>query len=289
MTLYDDYPYPPADLYTPEQARRLNTDFAPREDTWGVFFPGEKTPSRKRALSIGCGLYEAIAIAAQAPMLDVTAIDASEKVIEMARAKAGAEPIPNLHFHHLDFFKPSPVFAEPFDFITAAGVLHHVRDHNGFLRKMRRLITADGGCATVLVYGDIERSLIVPFCKIFETLGVQRDADGIAFVRHILDQLDFNHPVKRFYRKWRDSDAEIADMFLHTYFRQYAADDLIHLMDRHGFAFQGWLDDNVDFRRFDYGEYMPRLNVLPEPTRWRIGQILNHNDGRLVGLFRPEK
>src|SRR5215475_11060474 len=132
---YDSYPYPSPEDWTADEVRQLYTDYAPRAEIWDTFWPGE-TPSPKTALVVGCGMYEATAIAAQEPLLTVTAIDASATTIRLAAEKAGI--MSNLNFIHAELLSeryPSG----PYDFVACSGVLHHIPMVDPFLARLALL------------------------------------------------------------------------------------------------------------------------------------------------------
>lgn len=283
MTHYDDFPYPSPDDWTPDEAKALLCDWAPRHDNWDDFWPGE-TPAPKTALSVGCGVFEAVMLAAQEPLLSVTGIDASAKAIEHARLKA--EGLSNVRFIHADFL--TGWLPNPYDYVLCGGVLHHIRRADLFLERLARCVKPETGRLVVMVYGDYERKYIPDFAEIFDLIGVARDARGVAFVRSMLGQLAFKHPMATFYRRVRDSDSQIVDMLLHPYFKQYRADELVGLLAKHGLMLMGWMNDACDYGhlRFDDPVYAARWDELSEGARCRVGQIMNHRDAKLAAMFK---
>src|SRR5262245_51381808 len=195
MTHYDDFPYPSPDNWTPEEAKLLQCDFAPRQDIWNDFWPYE-TPGPKTALSVGCGVFEAVMLAAQEPLLSVTGIDASRVAIEHAKVKA--KGLSNIQFIHADFLTGKLPHG-PYDYVLCGVVLHHIKRVDLFLERLAECVKPEIGRLAVMVYGDYERKYIPAFAELFERLGVTRDADGVAFVRSMIAQLAFKHPVATFY------------------------------------------------------------------------------------------
>lgn len=281
-THYDDFPYPSPDDWTPEEAKLLLCDYAPRVNNWDEFWPGEE-PGLKTALSVGCGVFEAVMLAAQEPLLHVTGIDASSTAIGHAKRKA--EGLSNIRFYHADFIDGTFPHG-PYDYVLCGGVLHHIKRVDLFLERLARCVKPKTGRLVVMVYGDYERKYVPAFAEIFEFLGVKRDASGVAFVRSMLAQLAFKHPLATFYRRVRDSDSQIVDMLLHPYFKQYSASELVSTLAPYGFKFMRWMNDACDYGHLKFGEYAGRFSALQEGQRSRIGQVMNHRDAKLVAMFR---
>jgi SAM-dependent methyltransferase len=234
-------------------------------------------------LVVGCGVYEAVATAAQEPLLDVLGIDQSAVVVNVARDMAEKAGVENVKFIHDDFLNLSPYYSK-FDLICANGVLHHIpggRLSDRFVARAAALLVP-GGLFEVMVYGDQYRSFVPDFCHALRLLGVQRDQYGIALVRALIDGLPEHHPVKAFYTNVADYDAQIADLWLHPYFRQYGAHELLALVECHGLKFQRWLNPAIDFSLIDG---FPGFDRLSFREKCRVAQIVNHADMKLAAVF----
>jgi SAM-dependent methyltransferase len=287
---YDAYPYPEPGRYPVDQIKNLRIDTAPRRDTWEQWFPGEK-PARKSALIIGCGIYEAIAVAAQEPLLDVVGIDASVTVVDTARSIAAEAGVENVDFLHRDLTRErAGDVGVPFDFVSACGVIHHIYEAERFVGRMADFIKPGAPCA-VMVYGDCFREFVPRFCEMLRCLGVQRNASGIAFVRELIAALPEHHPVRQFNSMVTDYDAQVADLWLHPYFRQYGAHELLHLFACARFKFRRWINPEVtDCSIFEklpekHIDVMARFMQLSYGDRCRMGQIVNHADVKLSAVF----
>jgi SAM-dependent methyltransferase len=286
---YEDYPYPDPGLYPVEQVAQLRTDNAPRSDTWEQWFPGEE-PGPKKVLVIGCGVWEAIAVAAQEPLLEVVGIDSSRESIRLARDRARCAGIANLMFINVDFMEAAPDI-DHYDLVIASGVLHHVADAHGFVIRVSRTLKP-GGLFNAFVYGDRYREFVPPFCRMLRDLGVERNEKGIAFVRGLIASLPPHHPVQRFSLGVNNYDAQIVDLWLHPYFVQYGADELVSLMAGHGLNLVRWLDERaVDYALIEnvppqFAPIAQRFATFSEGQKARVGQILSHADHKLAALFR---
>jgi len=87
----------------------------------------------------GTGLVT-LPVAAQ--VASVTAVDASEGMLAVLRAKAGAAGITNLRTLHLD--EDAPSLSESFDWILTTMVLHHVQDIPALLDRFQQWLKPNG-------------------------------------------------------------------------------------------------------------------------------------------------
>jgi ubiquinone/menaquinone biosynthesis C-methylase UbiE len=71
----------------------------------------------------------------------VTAVDFSDKMLDRARAKAGADRV---RFENHDITRRLPYADSSFDRVLSALVLEHVADVAGFFRELGRVTRADG-------------------------------------------------------------------------------------------------------------------------------------------------
>ena len=106
----------------------------------------------KRVLEIGCGIgTDTMNFARQGA--SVTAVDLSEKSLEMARKRAAVYDLTNrIHFCHcsaeqLERFVPS----EPFDLIYSFGVIHHTPHPERVLEQLRNYVRP-GSTVKIMVY-----------------------------------------------------------------------------------------------------------------------------------------
>jgi trans-aconitate methyltransferase len=281
MTHYDLFPYPDPSTYTSEQVRFLRNDNAPRVDTWEQWWPGE-APAEKEVLVIGCGVYEALSIAVQAPLLNVLAIDNSPETIVISRGLARKADISNVKFVTHDIMKPPPL-GGAYDLVIASGVMHHIRDDYAFVQILHSLM-GPRSLLSLMMYGDCMRRPIADFRDVLRLVEVPLNEEGIKFTRDLLSELPIGHPVREFWNTVRQNDSQIVDLFLHPYARHYAVDELLSLLALFNLRLVRWFNDAV--------KPPPMLLArceqlkLTEKTTARIAQILNHADAKLAGLFR---
>lgn len=277
MTHYDTYPYPdPQQLTAVTSLRKWRTDAGPREDTWKDWFPGERYGQRrKRMLVAGCGTTEAVLIAAQEPMLDVVGIDESTAAIRIADRMAEAEGLSNLKLTLGSLLDDIPL--GPFDAASCSGVLHHIPTVELAVRKLR-LACRHKARMVAMVYGDVMRSHVPQFCDALKKLGIKPDVQGIAAARRIIEALPEHHPVREVPAAAYASDAQFVDMWLHPYFKQYAADEFVGLMWMAGpFRVLGWMGPAV--------ADVPGMTIPDDPAGWRVRQVINCADPKLTAMF----
>jgi SAM-dependent methyltransferase len=92
-----------------------------------------------RVLDAGCGpgLYAEELVRRGA---DLVGVDASEAMVELARARLGDRA----HVLHADLSEPIPFADETFDLIICALVIHHLDDREACLREFFRVLKAGG-------------------------------------------------------------------------------------------------------------------------------------------------
>jgi len=208
----------------------------------------------------------------------VVAIDSSSKSLETSMGLAQREAIQNVEFYCVPL--EGYVSGAGFDAAICSGVLHHVVDPVPFVRKLRHLCKPLARVC-VMVYGDQVRGFLPDFCEALRMMGAKPDADGVAFTRWLLNELPEHHPAKALFDVTDKSDAQIADLFLHPYFKHYRADEFVLLMSG-SFNFIRWMNPRPIAALVALAE---RLDGLDRLKRWRIGQVLNQFDAKLTAMF----
>lgn len=280
MTHYDLYPYPDPGLYAPEQIRFLRNNNAPTVATWDQWWPRE-SPRGKDVLVIGCGVYEALSVAAQEPLLKVVAIDSSKATIDISENLARNSGIANITFFHQDIMQR--MHEDCFDLVIASGVMHHIKDDFRFVEIVNKQLKPRG-LFSVMVYGDILRRPIADFRMVLQAMDVPLNKEGIKFTRELLRSLPLGHPVRDFWETVKQNDAQVVDLFLHPYAKQYEAGELIALLRSEGFRLVRWFNDALKVPRM----LETRCAKLSDMACARVAQIVNHADAKIAGLFRKE-
>ena len=139
-----------------------------------------------RALDLGCGDGR---LTAELPAREVVGADVSRVALERARRRA-----PGLAWVELDPEQPLPFADGAFDLVLCAETLEHVRDVQGLLSEVRRVLRPRGrvalttpahGRATGLqiLVGGFERAFdpLSPHLRFFTARSLGAVVDGLGF------------------------------------------------------------------------------------------------------------
>jgi SAM-dependent methyltransferase len=130
----------PPDLDTPT----LDNDI----DRLKVEFLAPVLPQRGKALEVGCGSARLLARVGRASKLELFAVDASSKALEVSQATAAMIGIPiNARQGNADSL---PFESESFDVVLSGGLLEHFRDPRPILSEMVRVLRPGG-----VFYADV--------------------------------------------------------------------------------------------------------------------------------------
>ena len=98
----------------------------------------------KRVLEIGCGIGTDTMNFARAGAR-VTAIDLSDRSLEIAKKRAEVFGLDNIEFHHGNAEALADTIGEePYDLVYSFGVLHHTPDPQAAFRGIRQFLKPDG-------------------------------------------------------------------------------------------------------------------------------------------------
>ncbi len=118
----------------------------------------------RRILDAGCGAGPLFAALRDQGAI-VTGIDASTKMLELARQRLGASAV----LHVADVGSPLPFPDGAFDDVIASLVLHYLEDWTAPLAELRRVLRI-GGRLIMSVYHPIVFKLVSPGADYFATL-----------------------------------------------------------------------------------------------------------------------
>jgi hypothetical protein len=139
-------------------------------------------------LEAGCGTGNvAFEIAGLFPDAKVTAIDITEKSLEIANRKLTGGHIPNLEFRRSDLMEYDPELGN-FDFIHCQGVLHHLSSPLKGLQNLYMYLKP-GGYAYVWLYMLLGRRFILDIREIMDIFKDQviSDNDRLGLLKLILE------------------------------------------------------------------------------------------------------
>ena len=159
----------------------------PRWTTVGSLLPLSETEPRarghgKRLLIAGCGTgREAIEAALNFPGAQVDAIDLSRASLAYGRRRTRAAGIANLSFFQADLLALGARL-ERYHFISAVGVLHHLRDPAQGLGVLLALLGA-GGVMRLALYSRIARQAVTTARAAIARAGLEPTAAGIRAFR----------------------------------------------------------------------------------------------------------
>jgi SAM-dependent methyltransferase len=144
--------------YSEQEARRLGD----QADTLAALLhAGTAFPPGSRVLEAGCGIgAQTVHLVKSSPRARLVAIDVSEKSLAQARARVeGDSPGADVEWHRADLLD-LPFADGTFDHLFVCFVLEHLRDPEGALAALRRVLRP-GGTITA-IEGDHGSALFHP-------------------------------------------------------------------------------------------------------------------------------
>ena len=125
--------------------------------------------SGRRILDVGCGSGP-LSAALRARGADVTGLDVSAAMIDLARQRLGEEA----DLHVADLGTPLPFADAEFDDVVASLVLHYLEDWAGPLSELRRVVRP-GGRLLVSVNHPSAYAIVYPEADYFEVTKYSED------------------------------------------------------------------------------------------------------------------
>jgi SAM-dependent methyltransferase len=172
-------------------SRRVRTQYEenpyPRWTTVGSVLPLSEAGPRarghgKRLLIAGCGTgREAIEAALNFPAAQVDAVDLSRASLAYGLRQAQAAGVANLSFAQADLLALDAP-PERYDFISAVGVLHHLRDPAEGLGALLALL-GPGGVMRLALYSRTARQAVTASRAAIARTGLEPTAAGIRAFR----------------------------------------------------------------------------------------------------------
>jgi 2-polyprenyl-3-methyl-5-hydroxy-6-metoxy-1,4-benzoquinol methylase len=287
--LYNTYPFPPdplSDLEPPGYNWRWNWIAA------YSFCTGMKPKTQDiRILDAGCGTGSGtdylIHLNSQA---EVTAIDLSEKALEVAKERCNRSGVIAKHSKPVQFFnlklEEATQLEGEFDFINCVGVLHHLPEPEKGIQALAKKLKP-GGILHIFVYAELGRWEIALMQKAIALLqGDQRGdyRDGVKVGREIFANLPEDNRIlqqdKQLWSLENHRDESFADMYVHPQEIDYNVDTLFNLIEASGLDFVG-------FSNPKYWQIERLLGKSPELMERAKGLSNNRSLYRLIELLDP--
>ncbi|NJN19922.1 MAG: class I SAM-dependent methyltransferase [Leptolyngbya sp. RL_3_1] len=280
--LYNTYPFPPEPLLDePPPGYNWRWHWAAAYS----FCAGHKPLTQSvRVLDAGCGTGVGTEyIAHLNPEAEITAIDLSDRAIEVARERCQRSGASNITFQPLSIYDIDQL-PGTFDWINCVGVLHHLPDPIQGLQKLASKL-APGGIIHIFVYAALGRWEISLMQEAIALLQGDRRGDytdGVQVGRQLFAHLpEQNRLRRREQDRWaweNQRDASFADMYVHPQEVDYSVDTLFELIDASGLDFLGFSNPtywNLERLIGQVPDLMARAARLSLRQRYRLIEVLD--------------
>ena len=294
--LYNTYPFPPdplSDLEPPGYNWRWNWTSA------YSFCTGMKPATQDiRILDAGCGTGSGTDYLIHLnPEAEVTAIDLSEKALEVAKERCQRSGVIENHTKPVEFFQlkleEATQLEGEFDFINCVGVLHHLPEPEKGIQALAQKLKP-GGILHIFVYAELGRWEISLMQKAIALLqGDKRGdyRDGVKVGREIFANLPENNRIlqqeKKLWSMENHRDESFADMYVHPQEIDYNVETLFDLIDASGLDFVGFSNPKywqLDRLVGESDELMTRAKDLSDKPN---GMASQRELYRLIELLDP--
>lgn len=285
---YELYPYPSSSVPT------LRNGFGARLVLSRVHTP-RAAGKRIEVLDAGCGRgIGLIANAALNPDVHYVGIDLCNASLADAQVAVAHRRLTNVDVQEIDLMtlEGLSVPAGGFDLIYSSGVVHHLADPEGGLRKLGDVLSSSG-VIVLMVYGTIGRRHIRRVQTALESWldrGLplaQQLATARTFVQALAKSDD---PECAFQAAAICPDAEFVDRYMHPNETDYDVPGLFDLIERAGLRFLGWQGsqayslDGV----LEPGPVRDSIEALPERERFTVIEQIHQPKNHQLFLCKPE-
>lgn len=215
-----------------------------------------------RVLSAGCGTgKEPIEFARAFPRCEFLAIDLSSRSLAYAQAKAAEYGLKNIRFAQADILQVAQ-WAQRFDVILSAGVLHHMHDTLQAWHILRDRLEPQGAMHVAL-YSRLARTGVNAVRAAIAGDDLTPDLAAMRAVRArcLSGQLPGFAPSRDFY-----SASACRDLLFHVHERQFDIPELASMLERLSLRFLGF--DTPRESLPDLASHFPLPQSHLELDRW---------------------
>jgi len=270
-TQYDSWPYPnPTMCLDPPFSASNKIDRR-------LFWPAGCSTDKLDILIAGCGTNQAARVAYHNPNDNVVGIDVSATSLRHEHLLQKLHSVKNLRLHELALENVERL-EQQFDLIYSHGVLHHLKDPDEGLSKLKSVLKPHGSIH-IMVYGKYGRMGLTLLHDLFGKLGLDHNNDDISFIQDSLKFLPDAHPAYGHINSINDVhfSSGVVDAFMHRRERSYSVDDCLAYLERNDLCLQSWAP------RYWYypDKYIPEshalykaINSLSELNIWRAMELL---------------
>src|SRR4051812_19755208 len=230
-------------------------------------------------LIAGCGTNQAAVFAYTNRSAKVVAVDISQRSLDHLQYLKDKYALENLELHRLPIEELSSL-KRNFDLIVSTGVLHLLPDPAAGMKALRGCLRRDGALG-VMLYAKYGRMGVEMLQSAFRDLGIGQGDAAVQMVKEVITALPTEHPVHNYFKiapVSEQSDAALADTFLHGPERSYSTDECIDLVTSAGLAFQGWFIKAPYYSHdwFSPGSSLQQaVSALPEAKLWSVVERLH--------------
>ncbi len=230
-------------------------------------------------LIAGCGANQAAVFAYTNRSAKVVAVDISQPSLDHLQYLKDKYGLWNLELHRLPIEELSTLKLN-FDLVVSTGVLHLLPDPVAGMKALKGCLRRDGALGVMLdaKYGRMGIEMLQ---SAFRNLGMGQNDASVQMVKEVITALPTEHPVHNYFKiasVSAQSDAALADTFLHGPERNYSVDECIDLVTSAGLAFQGWF---IKAPYYPHDWFIPGsslhqvVSALPEAKLWSVVELLH--------------
>ncbi len=288
---YESMPYPPVNP-ADEHTRLAATTYDRLDYLNHCFYDGRATFKGYRILCAGDGTGNAsIVLAEQLAALggEVVALDMSTASQAIAKERAAIRKLTNIHYVNASLLDLPTLELGKFDYISCAGVLHHLSDPDEGLRALISVLKPNG-ILGIMVYAQIGRTPVYLMQDMLRTLFRNNPPidKQIAITRTLLDNLPYgnwaHHGNMLQNSDVKLGDAGIFDLFLHSQDRAYTVPQIYDWMERCGAKFEQFVTSDAHqdhiYNPATYikePSFVTRIKQLPLRKQQTIAELLCGN------------